>query len=283
MVTQSDYPEKEVQLCLSVLLELMIILGEFRDNIVIIGGHVPQLTLPESINKYQGTLDIDLALDFQKIDDASYKTLVETLKENGYYQKEGEQPFKFFRDVEGKTIEVDLLAGEYGGTGKSRRHQEIQDAKARKARGCDLVFDRYTKVKITGQMPNGADNSVIVKVANIGPFLVTKGMALYTRKKEKDAYDVYFCIKNFQGGYKALAEEIKPLLQNKLVQEGLGKIKAKFETVNSIGPNFVADFLEITEPEAREITKRDAFEQVKAFLDELNISAFDESLEVTND
>lgn len=279
MVTQSDYPEKEVQLCRSVLLEIMTILGQIIDNIVIIGGHVPSLALPESTEKYQGTMDVDLALDFQKIDDTVYKTIVEILKERGYYQKGDTQPFKFFRDLEGNTYEIDLLAGEYGGTGKARRHQTVQDAKARKARGCDLVFDRFLKVRISGQLPSGVENSVVVKVANIGPFLITKGMALYSRVKEKDAYDIYYCIKNFKGGYKALAEEIKPLLSNKLVKEGLGKIRSKFETVNSIGPNFVADFYEITESEEREIKKRDAFEQVKALLDELSISPYDESLE----
>ena len=279
MVTQSDYPEQEVQICFSVLLELMTVLGEFRDKIVIMGGHVPRLALPESSDKYQGTLDIDLALDFQRIDDTTYRTLVETLRKNSYYQKEGEQPFKFFRDVKGKTIEIDLLAGEYGGTGKGRRHQEVQDARARKARGCDLVFNNYIKVKIVGQLPSGADNSVQVKVASIGPFLVTKGMALWTRKKEKDAYDVYFCIKNYPAGYEALAEQLKPIIKNKLVQEGLGKIRAKFESVNSIGPNFVIDFLEITDSDARENMKREAYEYVKAFLDELEITSFEESHE----
>lgn len=276
MVTKSDYPDHEVQTCFSVLLDLMTVLGEFRDKIVIMGGHVPRLALPKSSERYQGTLDIDLAMDFRRIDDTTYKTLVETLKENGYFQKEGEQPFKFFREVKGKTFEIDLLAGEYGGTGEGRRHQEVQDARARKARGCELVFDHYIEVKLDGKLPSGADNSVQVRVAGIGPFLVTKGMALWTRKKEKDAYDVYFCIKNYPAGYKALAEELRPIVENSLVQEGLGKIRAKFEKVNSIGPNFVADFLEITDSDARENMKREAYENVKAFLDELEIPPFDE-------
>lgn len=33
-----EYGKKEVDTCLSVLVELMTILGEFRDNIVLVGG-----------------------------------------------------------------------------------------------------------------------------------------------------------------------------------------------------------------------------------------------------
>ncbi len=41
MVSIKDYKQKEVEICNSVLLELMTILGEFRENIVLIGGSVP--------------------------------------------------------------------------------------------------------------------------------------------------------------------------------------------------------------------------------------------------
>ena len=130
MVTQSDYPEQEVQICFSVLLELMTVLGEFRDNIVVVGGSVPPLMFSQVKEKHPGTLDIDIALDFRNIDDDTYNTLVDTLKRRSYYQKEGDQPFKYYRDVTNMTVEIDLLAAEYGGTGSNRRHQKVQDAKA---------------------------------------------------------------------------------------------------------------------------------------------------------
>lgn len=52
----------------------------------------------------------------------------------------------FFRKVRVKgsdaiDVEVDLMAWEYGGTGKTRRTQKVQDVRARKARDCDLAFD----------------------------------------------------------------------------------------------------------------------------------------------
>lgn len=281
MVRQSDYPEMEVQACFSVLLEIMTVLGEFRENVVIVGGNVPLLLIPAAKEKHLGTLDVDLALDFNHISDDTYKTIVKTLSARGYYQKEREQPFIFYRDVEDKfgnriTVEIDLLAGEYGGTGKGHRHQKIQDAQARKARGCDLVFDSAVRVNLAGTLPGGAKNEVTVKVPSIGPFLVMKGMALWERISEKDAYDVYYCCRNYPGGLTTLVEVIKPLVKNRLAREGLGKIKAKFAIVDGIGPTWVVDFLEITDLEERARVQREAFELVNALTEKLGIEPFSE-------
>jgi len=281
MVTKSDYTEQEVQACFSVLLELMTLLGEYREDIVLVGGGVPPLLIPSAKEKHFGTIDVDIALDFKHIGTERYKTILEILKKKRYYQKPDKQPFVFFRDITDEkghsmTIELNLLSGEYGGTGRSHRHQTVQDVRARKARGCDLVFDNAVKVKISGNLPDGAENEVTIKVASIGPFLVTKGMALWESYKEKNAYDIYYCCKYYPGGIESLAEAIKPIVNNKLAKEGLGKIRSKFVTVNSVGPNWVADFLEISDPEERERIKRETFELVNSLMDKLDIYAFKE-------
>lgn len=40
MVTKHDYGKSEVNACLSVLVELMTISGEFSDSIVLVGGWI---------------------------------------------------------------------------------------------------------------------------------------------------------------------------------------------------------------------------------------------------
>jgi hypothetical protein len=279
MVKQSDYTPPETQACLSVLVEVMTVLGEFRENIVIVGGNVPPLLIKSADVKHPGTMDIDLALDNRRISNDTYQTIVETLKARGYYQKKGEQSYIFYRDVESETgkkitVKIDLLAGEYGGTRRRHRHQKIQDVQARKARGCDLVFANPVKVKVKGRLPNGATQEVTVKVPSIGPFLVTKGMALWSRIKEKDAYDIYYCCRNYPGGIPALVRDIKPLMDNKLAREGFGKIKARFTTTNSIGPVGVADFLGEEDREERLRIQREAFELANKLMAELGIEPF---------
>jgi len=279
MVKQSDYTPPETQACLSVLAEIMMILGEFRENIVIVGGNVPPLLIQSAEVKHPGTMDIDLALDNRHISNDTYQTIVKTLQARGYYQKEGEQPFIFCRDVTtetGKkiTVKIDLLAGEYGGTGSHHRHQKIQDAQARKARGCDLVFNNPVKVKVKSRLPNGAMQEVTVKIPSIGPFLVTKGMALWGRIKEKDAFDIYYCCRYYSGGITALVRDIKPLVDNKLAEEGLGKILARFRAMDAIGPVGVADFLELEDREERLRIQRAAFELINKLMTELDIEPF---------
>jgi hypothetical protein len=280
MVSRSQYGEREVNACKAVLLELVHLLGEIKEEMVIIGGWTPTFILPGSDDPHVGSLDIDVALDFSKIPDDTYQTILKTFLKRGYTQDK-EQPFRFFRKVkiEGAdpiNVEVDIMAGEYGGTGKGHRTQKVQDVRARKARGCDLAFDAAVTVTIEGNLPDGGKDTASFKVAGIVPFLVMKGMAMYERMKEKDAYDIYYCVEHFPGGLEGLAAEFKSFIKNKLVIEGLRKIRSKFASVEHIGPKWVADFLEVTEREDRDIIVRRAYEKINELLDLLYISAWKE-------
>jgi hypothetical protein len=272
---QSEYTLAGAEAAQSVLLELFGALGEFRDKIAVVGGMVPYLLFAGAEEKHLGTLDIDLALDFRRISDESYTTLRKALESKGYQQNE-EQPFRFSRIVRRETgkeieVEVDLLAPEYGGSGPKRRTQQVQDVRARKARGADLVFDNYIELTLKGRLPGGALTAQQIRVAGIVPFFVMKGMALASRHKEKDSYDVYYCIRNCPDGREALADRFMPFLENKLVREGLGKIRSVFLSIEHRGPSDVAVMLSGGNAEGQEVLRRDAFERTKAFLDLLKI------------
>lgn len=277
MVTRSNYPKNEVEACLSVLVEFMTLLGEYRESIVLIGGWVPYFLIERKKHEHVGSLDIDAAFDFNTISSEAYNTILKLLKKRGY--QEGNQPFIFHRTIKVEsgievTVEINLLAGEYGGTSKSHRTQKIQDVRARKARGCDLVFEHNFLNIITAKMPDQATNQLTIKIADVIPFLVMKGMALWDRYKEKDAYDIYFTISNYPGGIQTLVNMFKPVKSNRLVTEGLGKIKSKFIDIESPGPIWVVNFEEITDEEEKDIVKRDVFERVNTFLDALQIKPF---------
>ena len=153
----------------------------------------------------------------------------------------------------------------------------VQDVRARKVRGCDLAFDAAVTVTLEGELPDGGRDKVAFKVAGIVPFLVMKGMAMYDRMKEKDAYDIFYCVEHYPGGTDKFAVEFSPFLNNKLVLEGLGKIRSKFASVEHIGPSWVADFLEVNETEDREIVMRRAYENVNELLNMLGISSWEGS------
>ena len=273
-LTFRDYSADQIAAAKSVLLELVRLLGEYRDDIVVVGGWVPELILPSYPNRHVGTIDVDLALNHASLQEAGYETIRRLLLKRGYAPHE-QQPFIFFRTIaiEGKAIrvEVDFLSGEYGGTGKSHRTQKIQDTRARKARGCDLAFEMCTEVRVEGTLPEGGRDSATVLVASIVPFLVMKGMALHERLKEKDAWDIYFAMTNYPGGIDALVAETLPYVGDGLVREGLEKIGEKFASAEHAGPRFVADFEDVHDSEEREILIRDACERVDYFLGKLGL------------
>ena len=272
--SRTDYTADAVEAARSVMLELVRLLGEYRDDMVIIGGWVPDLLLCSTGAKHIGSTDVDVALDHRKITDAGYRTILEHLTQRGYQQ--GDQPFVFCRTVTvgGREIKVhvDLLAGEYGGTAKSRRHQRVQDVTPRKARGCDLAFEMSTDISIEGTLPDGGKDCVTVRVAGIVPFIIMKAMALADRMKEKDAWDIWFCLTYYPGGLDALVEAFRPHLPNRLIVEGLRKIREKFASPEHVGPKWVADFEEIDDAEDRARLQRDAYERVAHLLAKLGMA-----------
>ena len=238
-------------------------------DLVLVGGWIPYFLTEENRHEHVGSLDIDIALDFKKISGDTYKTILKALKSKGY--EEGEQPFIFYRTIPIEnsgniTVEIDLLTGEYGGTGKSHRNQSIQDVRARKTRGCDLVFKQNRSLKISAKTPDGALNEVSIKIATIIPFLVMKGMCIWDRYKEKDAYDIYFTILHYPGGINELVKIFQSFKSNKLVREGLDKIKAKFKDIDAPGPVWLINFEDIDDEEERERVKRDAYEYASLLL-----------------
>ena len=272
-MSKRDYTKEAVEAARSVLLEVMHVLGAFQKDIAVVGGLVPDFIIPGK--PFVGSLDIDLALNHKNLTDVGYKTICELLLDRGYIQQK-DKPFTFLRNVpvnDGAiTVAVDLLSGEYEGTGKSHRHQKIQDTVARKARGCDLVFEvPAIEIELRGELPGGGIDSAIIKVASVVPFVVMKSMALGDRLKEKDAWDIYFVLRNYPSGPDAIVKEFEPYSDHGLVKEGLKILCGKFESEKHAGPKMVADFAEIEDQEERERIQRDSFEHVNFLLEKLGV------------
>ncbi|HAF49331.1 MAG TPA: hypothetical protein DCL08_08880 [Anaerolineaceae bacterium] len=271
--SKEQYEPGLVTAARKVLLEIAHLLQIYSDGFVVVGGSVPDLILKNPPESHIGSIDVDIALDQNKIPETDYQTIKSLLIERGYSTED--QPFTFSREVvvEGQQmkVKVDFLAGEYGGTGTKHRTQQIQDLKLRKARACDLAFIQTISVKITGELPNGAKDQAIVQVASIVPFLMMKAQALNGRMKEKDAYDIYYCIRYYPGGHQALVSAFEEFPPNKLVDEGMKILKEKFASPEHIGPVFVTTFMEEIDQETRERIQRDAYERVRALLESLGI------------
>src|ERR1700733_14159025 len=89
----ADYDDRTTAAVKSVLVEIGQILGSFRGKFAVIGGSVPWLLLENPDNPHVGTLDVDLSLDAEALQDGQYVDLIRELMEQGYAKTENTREF----------------------------------------------------------------------------------------------------------------------------------------------------------------------------------------------
>ena len=206
-----------VQASKAVLIEVMNVLGLYRDHLILVGGWVPELLLPNF--GHMGSLDVDLAVDVRGISQQQYDTILHRLIEAGYTQ----EPNCFLRRVKGaqEPVKLDLITGEYVDDATGKVPARLQEMLLGKLRGTDLAFELFEEISLTGKMPDGGTNTVKLRIVRIEAFIVMKAFAMSDRTKEKDAYDIYFCLKHFPAGVAELAKLYRPILAMASCRKGL--------------------------------------------------------------
>ena len=149
-------------------------------------------------------------------------------------------------------MQSDFLAGEYGGSPKSHRHQKVQDMLAHKGRGTDLAFENFYEEEIQATFPNGAEVRVTVCFANEIAMFAMKGVTISQRAKAKDYYDLYMIAKHLEGGPAALGQRIGKFKENKVIVEAANNVRKYFDSPKGLGPTSVADFMGETGPDVRD-------------------------------
>jgi hypothetical protein len=275
----ADYDDRTTAAVKKVLVEIGQILGSFKGKYAIVGGAVPWLLLGNEDMPHVGTLDVDVSLDAEALGDGEYAILIDALRGHGYDQRDELRRFQLVRRVPvedgGAAIDVivDFLMPRDAEIVKNDPPL-ISDFAVQRADGADLALRFYQFVAISGPMPAGGTNRVEVAVCSIPALLAMKGHALAGRYKQKDAYDIYYCIRNYPGGPEALADACRPLLEHASGAAGYGLIAGKFDTVDAFGPTCVRRFVEDTDvlgDRSPEQWQQDAFGQVDAWLAALGL------------
>ena len=275
----SDYDDRTTAAVKSVLVEIGQILGSYRGKFAVIGGAVPWLLLSESDMPHVGTLDVDLSLKAEALGDGEYAQLVQSLLNQGYNQREHLRRFQLVRTVPAQDggpdidVVIDFLMPRDAVT-EGSAPPLLTDFAVQRADGADLALRFYQFVAIDGDMPDGGANRVQIAVASIPALLAMKGYAITNRLKRKDAYDIYYCIRNFPGGLDALAEASRPLLKLDNAKTGFLHISEKFRDVNDFGPTSVRQFVDrpdLLGERTADQWQQDVFGQVDAWLKALGL------------
>jgi hypothetical protein len=240
----------------AVLIDVSNVLGAFRNNLVLVGGWVPELLFPN--RGHIGSLDVDLAVRVGAPANNAYQSILSRLTEAGYMLRAN--PTRFVKNVPGtrEPVKVDLICGqnEAGELGTV----QVNELRLSCLRGIDLAFIACQEVEVSGPTPDGPENKVRVWVVRPEAYILIKAFALAERKKTKDAYDIAFVLANYEPSLAELAARVRALLGHELAREGLRILKDKFATINSVGPDSAAREQQGADPEQ---ARRAAFEDAQ--------------------
>ena len=275
----SDYDDRTTEAVRSALIEIGQTLGSFEGRFAVIGGAVPWLLLAEAEMPHIGTQDIDLSLNAEALGDSEYVNLVKALFAQGYQQSAGLRRFQLVRTVPSRDagpdidVIVDFLMPRDAQIEKNDP-PIVTEFAVQRAHGAELALQYSKPILLEGEMPDGGKNSVRIAVASIPALLAMKGYAIHGRNKPKDAYDIYYCVRNFPGGLAAIVEATSLLLTDQTARQGYEMISAKFRELDDFGPTSVRHFVEGSEALADRTVdqwQQDAFGQVDAWFRRLGL------------
>jgi tRNA nucleotidyltransferase/poly(A) polymerase len=130
----ADYTARQIAAARRVLVDVQQVLAGFRDGIVLVGGWVPDLLLPDAAEPHVGSIDVDLALDAKRLEDGRYAELLKLLLDTGRYHP-GPRQFQVTTSVDLHDrqnpvgVEVDFLAARHvrlRGKGRAKGFRVLQ-------------------------------------------------------------------------------------------------------------------------------------------------------------
>ncbi|MFA6286774.1 MAG: nucleotidyl transferase AbiEii/AbiGii toxin family protein [Opitutaceae bacterium] len=263
----SDYTARQTDAARRVLIDVQQVLASFRDSIVLVGGWVPDLLIPDASEPHVGSIDVDLALDVQTLENGRYAELLKLLLDTRRYEP-GKKTFQLRTTVNlpdglpAINVDVDFLAAREV---KLRGQKRMGNFRVLQADGCSTAFRAPEVIDVSGVMIDGVRNTVEVRVAALPDFLVMKCHALAGRDKPKDAYDIVYCLDNVPGGNDPIATVWRAQAADQNFARASDILRQKFATIDSYGPQRAAQFRELDE-EAHAMAARRAYELVHSFL-----------------
>lgn len=249
--TAAGYPRDQVARVKATCLYLATKLGDIMDELVVVGGLVPSLLidqehLPDKVAPHVGTLDLDLGLAFALVGEQRYQEVTDRLTQAGFQadvNDEGIQTRQRWR-ISDPPVTVDFLIEPENKNAKPGSLFSLtKDWAAIVAPGLHLAFRDNRLVKVTGFTIAGEKASRDIRVCGAGAYIVLKALAFRIRGENKDAYDLFYLLRNYGNGVPDVAALLNPLRSDEITQKALEHLSEDFHDPDGIGPRRVAEFL----------------------------------------
>lgn len=247
----TDYTPEMTQTARGTLLYIATTLGDLLDQIVLVGGLVPSLIIPDrpQIPAHVGTTDVDLGLSLALLDSEQYTEVSKRLRRAGFEMDKSDRGNptrqRWVINVEGKPPgRVDFLMQPSDSESKAGSQQDLEaDFAATIIPGLHLAFQEYIEVSLGDRTIKGETATRKVQVCGPGAFIILKALAIRRRNEPKDSYDLHHVIRYYGESVEEISDRIVPLLNDPIAQEALGFLAEDFKELSSIGPSRAAKFL----------------------------------------
>jgi hypothetical protein len=222
------------------------------DQLVIVGGLAPSLlvdqeNLPDGAETHVGTRDLDVGLTLALLSQERYTTLTERLRGAGFspdMNEEGNSTRQRWRIEGTDKVTVDFLIQPTRPEERGGRLKDIEpDFAAVITPGLHLAFEDRVQVTLSGKTLLGEEATREVWVCGPGAYVILKALAFDDRGENKDAYDLFYVIRNFGAGVEEVADAIRPLLGDGSSLQGIEILRRDLLDHDALGPRRVAEFL----------------------------------------
>lgn len=242
--TYREYDPHRTGLAESALLTVWAGLGNWREELVLIGGLVPKYlcgdhtetrTLPRP-----ATLDVDIGIALAA-DGGQYGSLHWDLSAQGF-TRSPDEPSRYVKVIEDVKVPLDFLV-EF--PPRAIGSVQVAEVTASVMPGVNRALATARIVKLTGMDLHGAEQRQTIRVCEVGPFLALKLRAFFHRQQPKDAFDILYTVLHYDGGadaaIHAFAEEVR--LGNSVFPDALRTLEEHFSNESAPGPVKASHFV----------------------------------------
>lgn len=262
LATAARYTPEALDRVQTACLTVATVLGDLmEEEITIVGGLVPSLiidqeNLPEGADRHPGTMDLDLALQLAVLEGSGYKEISERLRGAGFEpDRSSAGNLTVQRWVvaggDNSPVTVDFLIPPVEGAGRSGQIFHLEgDFGAIISPGLDLAFKDRMIQRLDGSNLRGDLLTRDVWVCGPGALVVLKALACRGREKPKDAFDLFYVLRNYGSGPAEVAERLRPFAEHTAVGRAREILASDFADERRTGPRRVARFLGMDDDDA---------------------------------